>query len=99
MKELFDPQRPHGPDHRQFAEFPKSGWGKVDDPNLKTPFSPTQALHGHLRKHGKTQVAKFINITSIDGVSVNPMETYSYATSKAGLIHMTRAGLRARGGK
>jgi NAD(P)-dependent dehydrogenase (short-subunit alcohol dehydrogenase family) len=34
--------------------------------------------------------AKVINIASIDGVSVNPMETYSYAASKAGLIHLTR---------
>ena len=31
-----------------------------------------------------------INIASIDGVSVNPLETYSYAASKAGLIHLTR---------
>jgi NAD(P)-dependent dehydrogenase (short-subunit alcohol dehydrogenase family) len=31
-----------------------------------------------------------INIASIDGVSVNPWETYSYAASKAGLIHLTR---------
>ena len=31
-----------------------------------------------------------INIASIDGVSVNPIETYSYAASKAGLIHLTR---------
>ena len=31
-----------------------------------------------------------IHIASIDGVSVNPQETYSYAASKAGLIHLTR---------
>ena len=31
-----------------------------------------------------------INIASIDGVSVNPQETYSYAASKAGLIHLTK---------
>jgi NAD(P)-dependent dehydrogenase (short-subunit alcohol dehydrogenase family) len=31
-----------------------------------------------------------INIASIDGISVNPWETYSYAASKAGLIHLTR---------
>ena len=31
-----------------------------------------------------------INIASIDGISVNPQETYSYAASKAGLIHLTR---------
>jgi NAD(P)-dependent dehydrogenase (short-subunit alcohol dehydrogenase family) len=37
-----------------------------------------------------SQCAKVINIASIDGVSVNPMETYSYAASKAGLIHLTK---------
>jgi NAD(P)-dependent dehydrogenase (short-subunit alcohol dehydrogenase family) len=31
-----------------------------------------------------------INIASIDGISVNPQETYSYAASKAGLIHLTK---------
>ena len=31
-----------------------------------------------------------INIASIDGIFVNPQETYSYAASKAGLIHLTR---------
>lgn len=73
-----------------FDDFPESGWDKVVDLNLKTPFFLTQALHGHLRKAGQNQVAKVINIASIDGVSVNPQETYSYAASKAGLIHMTR---------
>jgi NAD(P)-dependent dehydrogenase (short-subunit alcohol dehydrogenase family) len=73
-----------------FDDFPESGWDKVVDLNLKTPFFLTQALHSHLRKAGTSQVAKVINIASIDGVSVNPMETYSYAASKAGLIHLTR---------
>ena len=31
-----------------------------------------------------------INIVSIDGIAVNPQETYSYAASKAGLIHLTK---------
>ena len=31
-----------------------------------------------------------INIASIDGIFVNPMETYSYAASKAAVIHLTR---------
>ena len=73
-----------------FDDFPESGWDKVVDLNLKTPFFLTQALHGHLRKAGQNRVAKVINIASIDGVSVNPQETYSYAASKAGLIHLTR---------
>ena len=73
-----------------FDTFPESGWDKVVDLNLKAPFFLTQALIGPLRAAAKVQPAKVINIASIDGVSVNPQETYSYAASKAGLIHMTR---------
>ena len=73
-----------------FDEFPESGWDKVVDLNLKAPFFLTQALHPLLLKAARSRVAKVINIASIDGVSVNPLETYSYAASKAGLIHMTR---------
>ena len=73
-----------------FADFPESGWDKVVDLNLKAPFFLTQALHAQLCQAGKGRVAKVINIASIDGVSVNPQETYSYAASKAGLIHLTR---------
>jgi NAD(P)-dependent dehydrogenase (short-subunit alcohol dehydrogenase family) len=86
-----------------FAEFPEKGWDKVVDLNMKTPFFLTQALYVELQASAKassaasttnadgtSQMAKVINIASIDGVSVNPMETYSYAASKAGLIHLTR---------
>ena len=73
-----------------FDEFPESGWDKVVDLNLKAPFFLTQALAGLLRAAAKTRPAKVINIASIDGISVNPWETYSYAGSKAGLIHLTR---------
>jgi NAD(P)-dependent dehydrogenase (short-subunit alcohol dehydrogenase family) len=73
-----------------FDEFPEKGWDKVVDLNLKTPFFLTQALHEPLRRAAAQRPAKVINIASIDGVSVNPQETYSYAASKAGLIHMTK---------
>jgi NAD(P)-dependent dehydrogenase (short-subunit alcohol dehydrogenase family) len=73
-----------------FDTFPEAGWDKVVDLNLKTPFFLTQALAEPLRKAGKMRVAKVINIASIDGVSVNALETYSYAASKAGLIHLTK---------
>ena len=42
----------------------------------------TTARTGHL--------AKVINIASIDGISLNPHETYSYQASKAGVIQLTR---------
>lgn len=73
-----------------FDTFPENGWDKVVDLNLKSPFFLTQALHERLRAAAQSRPAKVINIASIDGVSVNPQETYSYAASKAGLIHLTR---------
>ncbi|WP_188056090.1 SDR family oxidoreductase [Sphingosinithalassobacter sp. CS137] len=74
-----------------FDSFPESGWDKVMDLNVKSPFFLTQALHGMLKAAAsEDRPAKVINITSIDGQRVNPWETYSYQASKAALIHLTR---------
>jgi len=75
----------------KFDTFPEKGWNKVMDLNVKAPFFLTQALLGLLREAARPErPAKVINIASIDGVGVNPQETYSYAASKAGLIHLTK---------
>ncbi|MBU4433119.1 MAG: SDR family oxidoreductase, partial [Alphaproteobacteria bacterium] len=73
-----------------FDEFPESGWDKVVDLNMKTPFFLTQALIAPLRAAAKDHVAKVINICSIDGQSVAKEETYPYGASKAGLLHLTK---------
>jgi NAD(P)-dependent dehydrogenase (short-subunit alcohol dehydrogenase family) len=74
-----------------FDDFPESGWDKVMNLNLKSPFFLTQALHGALAAAATTnQPAKVINIASIDGMRLNAQETYSYHASKAGLIYLTR---------
>ncbi len=74
-----------------FDTFPEKGWDKVVDLNLKAPFFLTQALHAMLKAAASAErPAKVINIASIDGIAVNPQETYSYAASKAGLIQLTR---------
>ena len=73
-----------------YAEFPEGGWDKVVDLNMKTPFFLTQALTPLLKKAATDHLAKVIHIASIDGITVNPWETYSYAASKAGLIHLTK---------
>ncbi len=74
-----------------FDDFPESGWDKVMDLNVKTPFFLTQALHGALKRAASAaRPAKVINIASIDGLSVSMQETYSYAASKSGLIHLTK---------
>lgn len=74
-----------------FDEFPESGWDKVMDLNVKAPFFLTQAAKELLLagRERSGELAKVINIASIDGLSLNPMETYSYHASKAGVIHLT----------
>jgi NAD(P)-dependent dehydrogenase (short-subunit alcohol dehydrogenase family) len=75
----------------EFDEFPEAGWDKVMNLNVKTPFFLAKALAAPLRAAASAErPAKVINIASIDGQSVNPLETYSYQASKAGLIHLTR---------
>ncbi len=72
-------------------EFPENGWDKVMDLNVKSPFFLTQALAPKLRAAASAErPAKVIHIASIDGIRPNPLETYSYHASKAGLIHLTR---------
>jgi NAD(P)-dependent dehydrogenase (short-subunit alcohol dehydrogenase family) len=74
-----------------FDEFPESGWDKVMDLNVKSLFFLTKALAKPLRAAASHErPAKVINVASIDGIFVNPTETYSYAASKAAVIHLTR---------
>jgi len=75
----------------EYLEFPEAGWDKVMDTNVKGIFFLTQALHPQLKAAASfEQPAKVINIASIDGLKVNPWETYSYQASKAAVIHLTR---------
>lgn len=74
-----------------FEDFTEAGWDKVIDLNLKSPFFLTQALHDTLRAAAsENRPAKVINITSVDGMRLNPWETYSYHASKSGLIYLTK---------
>jgi 2-deoxy-D-gluconate 3-dehydrogenase len=75
----------------EFGEFPEHGWDKVMTLNVKSPFFLTQALHSALKAAASAErPAKVINIASIDGIKLNPLETYSYHASKAALIYLTR---------
>lgn len=74
-----------------FDEFPEHGWDKVMNLNVKSPFFLTQVLHADLKAAASVErPAKVINIASIDGIRLNPLETYSYHASKAALIYLTR---------
>src|SRR5436309_5875984 len=79
-------------------EFPAHGWDKVVDLNLKTPFYLTRAFLPLLEADGTADYpARVINVGSIDGLHVPPFQTYSYASSKAGLHQLTRSLARDPG--
>ena len=74
-----------------FDDFPESGWDKVIDLNVKSVFFLTQKLVRLLEAAAREDDwARVINIGSIDGQHVSGLETYSYAASKAGVLHLTR---------
>ncbi|MEM7612244.1 MAG: SDR family oxidoreductase [Pseudomonadota bacterium] len=74
-----------------FDEFPEAGWDKIMDINVKSPFFLSQALIDLLvASASHDDPARVINIGSIDGLHVSNLETYSYAASKAAIIHLTR---------
>lgn len=74
-----------------FEEFPEAGWDKTMDLNVKSLFFMTQAVYPELKAAAAHQgPGKVINIASIDGIKVNPWETYAYQASKAAVIHLTR---------
>jgi NAD(P)-dependent dehydrogenase (short-subunit alcohol dehydrogenase family) len=74
-----------------FDSFPELGWDKVMDLNVKSVFFLTQRMLPLLEAAASAQdYARVINIGSIDGCHVSPIETYSYAASKAGVLHLTR---------
>jgi NAD(P)-dependent dehydrogenase (short-subunit alcohol dehydrogenase family) len=74
-----------------FEGFPESGWDKVMDLNVKSVFFLTQQLLKLLEAAGRADdFARVINVGSIDGMHVSDIETYSYAASKAGVLHLTR---------
>ncbi len=74
-----------------FATFPESGWDKVMDLNVKSAFFMTQRLLNLLKAAGSSDdYARVINIGSIEGIRTSHLEAYSYAASKAAILHVTR---------
>jgi NAD(P)-dependent dehydrogenase (short-subunit alcohol dehydrogenase family) len=74
-----------------FEEFPEAGWDKVMDVNVKGPFFLTQALYPLLKAAGTAdRPAKVVNVGSIDGLRLNPWDTYSYHASKSAILYLTK---------
>ena len=72
-------------------QFPETGWDRVVDLNMKTPFFLTQMFLPLLEAAATADdPARVINVGSIDGLHVNPLPHYPYSASKAGVHHLTR---------
>jgi NAD(P)-dependent dehydrogenase (short-subunit alcohol dehydrogenase family) len=68
----------------------RSGLGQGDEPQRQDAVFLTQKLYGLLKAGAATgHLAKVINIASIDGLRLNPRETYS--RPKAAVIQLTAA--------
>ena len=75
----------------EFREFPETGWDKVMDLNLKSPFFLIQNLLDKLQQAATAEdPSRIINISSVNGLTNPGVENYSYSASKAGLIHLTK---------
>ncbi len=72
-------------------QFPDAAWHRVIDTNVKGIFELTVKLLPQLRAGASdADPARVINIGSIDGLRVPPMENYSYSASKAAVHMLTR---------
>lgn len=75
----------------QFEDFTEAAWDKVMDLNVKSVFFLTQQLAPALKSAGTNEdPARVINIASINGFTHPGMKTYSYSSSKAAVIHLTK---------
>ncbi|MAA72230.1 MAG: 3-oxoacyl-ACP reductase [Bermanella sp.] len=74
-----------------FEDFTEANWDKVMDLNVKSLFFLTQQFSPAL-KQGATDEdpARVINIASVNGITHPGMQTYSYSSSKAAVIHLTK---------
>jgi NAD(P)-dependent dehydrogenase (short-subunit alcohol dehydrogenase family) len=74
-----------------FDDFTESAWDKVMDLNVKSLFFLTQQLAPALRAAATNDdPARVINIASINGFTHPGMPTYSYSSSKAAVVHLTK---------
>jgi NAD(P)-dependent dehydrogenase (short-subunit alcohol dehydrogenase family) len=66
-------------------------WDRVLAVNLKGVFNATRFLRPLLEAAASDgDPARVINIGSVDGLHIPPMENYSYSSSKAAVHHLTR---------
>lgn len=71
--------------------FPDKAWGSVLSVNLQTPFKMVQALLPELTASGASgDPARVVNIGSVAGKVIEPLQAYSYSASKAAIHQLSR---------
>lgn len=71
--------------------FPESGWDKVMDLNVKSPFFLLQNLLPLLKAAASSEdPARVINISSVAGMLAATQSAYSYMASKAAISHLSK---------
>ena len=75
------------------GEMPESGFDKVIDINLKSPFFVTQSLLPQIKAAGsKEDPARIIMTGSINGIAVPTwVDNFSYSASKAGVMRVVES--------
>jgi NAD(P)-dependent dehydrogenase (short-subunit alcohol dehydrogenase family) len=74
-----------------FETFPDRAWAGVMAVNVQTPFKMVQELLPELTASGAGgDPARVINIGSVAGVRIEPLQAYSYGASKAAIHQLSR---------
>jgi len=72
-------------------DYPDTGWDPVMALNLQAPFTLVRDLLPLLKAAAQPDSpARVINVGSVAGRAVEPINAYAYSASKAGLAHMGR---------
>ncbi len=72
-------------------EFPESGWDKVMNLNVKSPFFLVQKMLPLLERGARAEApARVVNIGSVAGMLAGTQSAYSYMASKAAIMHLTK---------
>jgi NAD(P)-dependent dehydrogenase (short-subunit alcohol dehydrogenase family) len=75
----------------KLESFPAKAWATVMAVNVQMPFQLIRDLLPLLERTGTPgDPARIINIGSVAGKVVEPLNAYSYAASKAGIHHLSR---------
>jgi NAD(P)-dependent dehydrogenase (short-subunit alcohol dehydrogenase family) len=74
-----------------YDEFPDEAWDRVMNLNVRGVFNLTRALTPALAEASTADdPSRVINLGSVNGISVPPIENYSYSASKAAVHFMTQ---------